>query len=216
MSLRSAKAARKELIELGFISKDTGSFQRKLNRDGAYFRVNLSWCWNEAPKRRVPEKISPRSAKTHAAFSPPYKYKKTSYESKNQKTQALRLKPSGVCKANKKDPAPTLRDVRPEDLRRFSRLKILFDQARRERWIGGSEADFLNWVAAAVRAQTVKARSPVRVFLGIVRKGHWQFITQAQEERARAAIHRNRARKERGSSAGVLQGFGLGVERNLA
>jgi hypothetical protein len=42
VSLRAVKAARKELIALGLITKDTGSLQRKLNRDGAYFRINLA------------------------------------------------------------------------------------------------------------------------------------------------------------------------------
>src|SRR5262249_22308288 len=100
ISLRSVKAARRELIEGGFISKDTGSFQWKLNRDGAYFRINLSWSWNEVPKRCAPEKFSPRSAKTHPAFAPPYKDRKTSYESKTQKTESCALKLPGVCKAN--------------------------------------------------------------------------------------------------------------------
>jgi hypothetical protein len=84
--------------------------------------------------------------------------------------------------------------VKGEDLKRYSRLKTLFKQAVAAKWIRGSEADFLNWVAAAVRAQTVEARSPVRVFLGIVRKGRWEFITQAQEDRARASIIRNQGR----------------------
>ena len=41
LSLRSVRAARKELIAMNFISQDTGSTQRKLNRDGSYFRINL-------------------------------------------------------------------------------------------------------------------------------------------------------------------------------
>jgi hypothetical protein len=195
ISVRSAKAARKELIEAGFISKDTGSFQRKLNRDGAYFRVNLEWTDKReitpAGEQGASPRISPRRAATHPNFAPPYKYRETSYESKNQKTQSLHFRPSGVCKANRKG-EPTLRDVKPDDLKSFSRLKSLFEQAAAARWIRDSEAGFLNWVAAAVRAQTTKARSPVRVFVAIVRQGRWELITQAQEERARAAILRNR------------------------
>ena len=190
LSARSVKSARKELIDSGFITKDTNSYQRKLNRDGAYFRINLAW--KEKPKQGVtPPKISPRRAETHPNFAPPYKDKKTSYESKNQKTLNFASKPPGVCKANHEE-EPTLRDVKPEDLKRFSRLKTLFMQAVEAGWLRGSEANFLNWLAAAVRAQTVEARSPVRVFLGIVKKGRWEFITQAQEDRARAAFTRNR------------------------
>jgi len=43
ISERSARSARAELLELGFITDDEGSLQRKLNRTGAYFTVNLSW-----------------------------------------------------------------------------------------------------------------------------------------------------------------------------
>ena len=197
ISLRSVKAARKELIKMRIISKDTGSFQRKLNRDGAYFRMNLSWTDKRelaASEGGAPPKISPLRAETHPIFAPPYKDKKTSYESKNQKTETRALKLTGICKANPEG-KPTLRDVKPEDLKRFSTLKALFRQAVEAGWIRDSEANFLNWLGAAVRAQTVEARSPVRVFLGIVRKGRWEFITQAQEDRARAAIVRNREKK---------------------
>jgi hypothetical protein len=196
LSLRSVKAARKELIRMGLVSKDTGSFQRKLNRDGAYFQLNLSWTDGRKPAQGeggTPPKTAPRRAASHPKIAPPYKDRETSYESKNQKTENRALKLTGVCKANL-GLEPTLRDVKGEDLKRYSRLKTLFKQAVAAKWIRGSEADFLNWVAAAVRAQTVEARSPVRVFLGIVRKGRWEFITQAQEDRARASIIRNQGR----------------------
>ena len=51
LSLRSVRTARKELIEMGFISQDTGSTQRKLNRDGSYFRINLAWKEKSASER---------------------------------------------------------------------------------------------------------------------------------------------------------------------
>lgn len=205
ISLRSAKSARKTLIELGFISKDTGSFQRKLNRDGAYFRIDLSWTEPRSVKagEGASPRISPRRAETHPVFAPPYKDRKTSYESKNQKTQSRALNLPGVCKAN--SGKPTLRDVRPEDLKRYSRLRLLFEEAVARKWIQNSEASFLNWVAAAVRAQTVNARCPVRVFLSIVKRGRWELITQVQEERARSSIIRNR-RREEGERSRVFHG----------
>jgi len=208
LSLRSVKAARQELIKMRLISKDTGSFQRKLNRDGAYFQLNLAWTDGRKVARSeggTPPKSAPRRAASHPKFAPPYKDKKTSYESKNQKTQSRALKLTGVCKANQEG-EPTLRDVRLEDLKRYSRLKILFRQAVAAKWIRDSEPDFLNWVAAAVRAQTVEAHSPVRVFVGIVRKGRWNFITQAQEDRALAAIVRNRVRRIPENIRGLLHG----------
>src|SRR5262249_40247258 len=43
ISERAARSARAELIHIGWITKDTGSFQRKLNRDGAYFVIDPLW-----------------------------------------------------------------------------------------------------------------------------------------------------------------------------
>lgn len=189
LSLRSAKGARKALILSGLITKDTASFQRKLNRDGAYFRFNCSWVGRK--------RFAPLAAKNRVIFAPPYKDKKTSYEFKNQKTEAEALKRSGVCKANvsRREGEPTLKDVKREDLKSFPRLRLLFEQAIKARWLIGSESDLLNWTAAAVRSNTVAARDPVRVFISIVREGRWQLITQAQEDRARAAIRHYRERE---------------------
>jgi hypothetical protein len=189
LSLRSVKSARKGLIVLGLITKDTSSFQRKLNRDGAYFRFNCDW--------KSSKEIAPRNAKSRAIFAPPYKYKKTSYEFKNQKTQSPALKRAGVCKANasRKEGGPTLKDVRQEDLKSFPRLRVLFEQGVKARWLKGSESDLLNWTAAAVRSNTVRARDPVRVFISIVRGRRWDLITQGQEDRARAAIRHYRERE---------------------
>jgi hypothetical protein len=81
-----------------------------------------------------------------------------------------------------------------EDLLAYSRTEALYQQAVSARWIQGSEANLLNWIAAAVRAKTCRARDPVRVFLGIVKRGLWSHITDADEERARRAINRYRYR----------------------
>ena len=43
LSERSVRSARSELLALGWLVDDEGSKQWKLNRDGAYFAINLSW-----------------------------------------------------------------------------------------------------------------------------------------------------------------------------
>jgi len=43
LTIRSVRAARKDLLTLGIITPDTTRYQKKLNRDGAYFTINLSW-----------------------------------------------------------------------------------------------------------------------------------------------------------------------------
>lgn len=201
VSLRAAKAARRDLIELGFISKDTGSVQRKLNRDGAYFRVNLSWKGEKEKLRQgkpgvvtrfgIPESgIAPRPVKSCPAFAPPIKEKKTPYGSKDQKARPS--KAPGVFSIQERGRGPALRDVQPEDLKDFRRTEALYHQAVAARWLRDSEASFLNWVGAAVRAKTCRASDPVRVFLGIVRRGLWSHITDNDEERARLAIRHYR------------------------
>lgn len=182
LSLRSVKSARKALIGSELITKDTGSFQRKLNRDGAFFRFNCNWSGER--------KFAPLGAKSRVIFAPPYKYKKTSYEFKNQKTQSSALKPAGVCKANAGK--PDLRDVRREDLKTVPRLGELFRQGVAAGWAKGSEAEFLNWIASAIRVNSARAHDPVRVFVAIVRQRRWELITQAQEDKARAVIRRYR------------------------
>ncbi len=200
LSLRSAKAARKELIQSGFIDKDTTSFQRKLNRDGAYFKVSLTWTG----RRVLSPRFAPLASKNSPQFAPPYKYMKTSYEIKNQKSQSTALKLAGVCNANI-GRGPDLRDVRREDLKSFSRAEALFLQAVKAGWIRGSESDLLNWMAAAVRANTAKkVRDPVRVFVSIVRQRKWHVISQTQEDRARVLI--GRYRENRGTEPRMFHG----------
>lgn len=185
LSLRSVKSARKALIDCELITKDTGSFQRKLNRDGAFFRFNCDWVERK--------QFAPLRGKSRAIFAPPYKYRKTSYEFKNQKTQSMALKRAGVCKANEAQ-KPDLRNVRAEDLKTVPRVRELFAQGVKAGWAVGSEAEFLNWTAAAVRALRVPARDPVRVFIAIVKGKRWELITAAQENLARTAIARFRER----------------------
>lgn len=129
---------------------------------------------------------------------------KTSYEIKNQKSQSTALKLAGVCNANI-GRGPDLRDVRREDLKSFSRAEALFLQAVKAGWIRGSESDLLNWMAAAVRANTAKkVRDPVRVFVSIVRQRKWHVISQTQEDRARVLI--GRYRENRGTEPRMFHG----------
>jgi hypothetical protein len=188
VSERAARAARAELIRLGWITKDTGSFQRKLNRDGAYFVINPAW--------RRTAKRAPLHPEKCMGSAPPIEKPETPYGSKNQKP-ALRPK-TGVCKANDGEvlERPTLRNIRLEDLRRLSRLKVLYAQATAAKWLAQSEANLRNFVAAAARATRVDGDA-VRVFVGIVRRGLWHHLTSADEDRATIALKRDRERQAR-------------------
>jgi hypothetical protein len=81
LSERSTRSARAELIRLGWISKDTGSFQRKLNRDGAYFVIDTAWG-------RVLNPVAPPRQKNAVRFAPPTEKPETPLDLKNQKLAA--------------------------------------------------------------------------------------------------------------------------------
>ncbi len=212
VSKRAARYARGELVRLGWISRDESSFQRKLNRDGAYFEVDLNWkcpdqtepCMsnhrscgvgegNETCGAQQPA-IAPRPPKKEAHFAPPGERPKTPYGSKNQRTR--RTEPVGVS-LRRRENRPTIHAVRIQDLHSFTLTEELYWQAVGKRIIEHSESNALNWLAAAVRAKSVRSGDPVRVFVGIVRQGLWSHVTQEQEERARQALARFREQNPR-------------------
>jgi hypothetical protein len=221
LSERSVRSARAELLGLGFLTADEGSIQRKLNRTGAYFTVNLSWVAPVEPKvvAKVGESIpsersspvdnffacnarfAPPRAENIRNFAPPYKDKKTLFRSKNQRTQAERLMPTGLCAAKTKEripgvlgalPPPNIRDVRAEDLQSFRRVEELYRQAVKVQLIEPSEANVINFIGAAAKATRVKGEAP-RIFMGIIRGKLWRNLTSADEDRAVGALRRYRA-----------------------
>ncbi len=212
LGLRAVRYAQANLRQAGWISKDTGSFQRKLNRDGAYFVINLEWNPPGQRRRLIsdrpsvivnPDKpcseIAPLRPENGRQFAPPTKDKESSIEVKHQ--EALPSEVTGVCSVEAAArrpspqqealPTPSLWNIVPTDLQRLSRIKVLYSQAAHVGWIQPSEAAGLNFLAAAVRARQVVG-DPVRVFVGIVKAGLWQNITQDQEEQARRAFARLR------------------------
>jgi hypothetical protein len=201
ISERAAAYARAELIACGFLTPDESSTQRKLNRDGAYFRINLEFRallsggkgTKVSQTATTPRDFAPRVPVNPPVFAPPYKDRKTSSieESKNQKAPGAEA--AGVFKKGKEG-APNLRNIRLENLWRFSDVESLYFQACAAGLVKGSEAKALEFLAAAVRARSVKDGEPVRVFVGIIRKGLWHHITQADEDTARRALVRFRER----------------------
>jgi Mn-dependent DtxR family transcriptional regulator len=186
LSERAVRYARKTLIELGCIESDEGSHQLKLNRDGAYFVLNLECTFVKREKKvaaTVPD-FAPLPPEKCTDFAPPNKDKKTSIEIKHQETLPP-AKPAGVFLERKEH--PNLWDIKPEDLWHFGRLEELYFQASKAGWIKPCEAMALNFLAAAVRAREA-GNDPPRFFVALIRKRLWSHITQAQEDRGRAAL----------------------------
>jgi len=161
--------------------------------------INPAW-------RRVVRRSAPPTPEKCTESAPPIEIPGTPYGSKNQKAaqpQRAASRPvTGVCEANERKipERPSLRDIKPEDLKRLPRLKVLYAEATAANWLNRSEANLRNFVAAAARATRVEG-DPVRIFVGIVRKALWHHLTSADEERATSALRRER---EAGTKAGKV------------
>ena len=198
LSLRSVRYAQARLRTLGWIGKDTGSKQWKLNRHGAWFRIHLDWQPSVTPGTD----FAPPSVQNGIPVAPPKEDRKTPSESKNQRT------PAGVFKPQSKTrplPPPSLRNILRADLHDSDRLRALLPQAVARGWVRDCEADALNFFAAAVRARSTTARDPVRVFVALVRDRCWGYATQAHEDEARLCSRKGESRQAPGMDISVSQ-----------
>ena len=114
--------------------------------------------------------------------------------------QQLTVSLSGICPAPAEAsgcrpapalPPPNVFRVELNDLRKPLRLEALYFEFVRRGKLAHSEANALNFAAAAVRAGRLSHLSEqrrVRIFFGIIRRRLWGYITQAEEERARCVL----------------------------
>ena len=117
-------------------------------------------------------------------------------------------------------PAPTLNDVRVEDLKDTVRLLVLLAQAIAREMVGSSEADRLRFVAAAEHALAVGKGNPPGLFLYLVRGRLWRYLTQEDEDRAsrRLKLHQYGPLREVGGGVfrpAVAMGPGLSEDARL-
>ncbi len=202
LTIRSVRLARAKLLKLGLITPDSTKYQRKLNKDGAYFTINLSWA--ESKKGRYADKkhptdprlpssqISPPRVKNDAEISPPYRNKISSKESRNQETQSNALKFAGFSGER-----VSIRNVREQDLRNIKLCEALYIDACSRGLGDKSEMGAINFLASVCRARDIaeKEQRPhdaPRLFMGILKARRWNHINQVQEERARGAIAKRR------------------------
>ena len=214
ISERSVLYSREKLIKEDIITGDDTQKQWKLNRFGAFFEINVNkkdskrvihregsgGAFSCPAAERVPvenslstsHKIAPQGTKNCSHFAPPIRDKKPYYVNRNQKPQVSPKPRSGVLMKQTGEGEPNIRNVSFEDLLSFSRTETLYRQACRIGLLNQSEASKLNFIAAAVHAKNIKEGDPVRVFMSIIRRGLFHHVTQAEEERARAAIRKYR------------------------
>jgi hypothetical protein len=101
-------------------------------------------------------------------------------------TTALSAAPSGETAL----PPPTLRHLRIEDLRDTDRLLQLYAQAVSAGLLSCSEADRLTFVALAQHVLSYRPDNPGGLFLQLLRKRQFDYITQDDEDRAQRRLKR--------------------------
>jgi len=183
LDLRNVKAARKQLIQLGWILPGNES-QISLNRWGLPVVINLQW---EDTKRTEELKTPPLEGQNEAK-TPPLIDRELSYSKRsiNQKTQ----RSTGVKNKQKVVPTPNLKHIALEDLRDSARLDLLYREATQAGSLRHSEFNRLQWFAAAEHALAVGKQNPCGLFAAIYRQKLWRHITHDQEDIARAKLKR--------------------------
>ncbi len=221
---RAVKAARSELVALGWLAPES-SAQAALNRWGRAYRIDLGW----SPTRPVGgAQLPPPRAHSGAQSLPPDLHQDPLPGLRKNQDPAS-CGPAGfedggmkACEAARSETAesarpsaersrlvaagelapPRLEDVRPEDLADADRLMELHRQAAARGLVGMSEADRLKFAAAAEHARSVGLRNPCGLFARIVGRGWWHFATLSEEERAARRLREHRGAGKPGRSAG--------------
>jgi hypothetical protein len=85
-------------------------------------------------------------------------------------------------------PPPTLRHIIPEDLQSTDRLLALCEEAQQQHLLGRSESDRLTFLALAEHARVVGSQNPCGLFAALVRRQHWHFVTDSDEDTAHARL----------------------------
>jgi len=209
--LRSVKAARKYLVEIGWLRTFHAS-QRMGNRWGTYTLISLSWT-RTALERHTdahagpPASQSPPPSKFCTTGLPPLlqKDREPFQESQHQQPTltaettraALPLYPPALLSHEKtgvkirdthtrKAPPfpPTLQHIVSDDLCDTARLLILFAQAQRQGLIDGSDSARLTFVAMAEHARGLGTANPCGLFAALVRRQCWHYVTDRDEDAA--------------------------------
>ena len=220
LCLRSVKSARQVLIDLGWISKDTGSHQLKLNRTGAYFVINLNWCEDDehisasraalscTAQEEKSSAFAPLPPENAPPLAPLIKQSTSLQEVKNQKPRTTKKQGDTVQNTKKQKIGSSgfseeisFFDIKPEDITQVSRLLKLYQSAVRLGIVVQSRLSLLNFIAAAAKAKRI-GRNPVAIFVWTVRNG-FQYLADKDEIRAQEVLAGVR-RKNQNQSYGRL------------
>jgi hypothetical protein len=194
IDVRSIKAARSELVRLGWISIEDGDRQSAMNRWGRACRIDLGWslpdCRQSPPLDRAG--LSPITTPSVNQEPPWEKIQHQEPASGRPVQTGIQLSDSGQgsTASGLILPAPILADIRREDLADVGRTLKLLDQAVAKGLVGTSEHDRLRFVALAVHCLAI-GQKPGGLFMALLRRGAWEFVTQGEEDAARRLLKNN-------------------------
>lgn len=178
VDVRTVKSARKELIDRGWLLARSAT-QCQLNRSGLPVVINLEWSFESGrPVRESP----PPCAQKRTGSPPPIENKKLSSRVKNHKP--AKRGPAGVSMRSGGRPSPDLMRVTVEDLHEPNRVEALYRLAVHQKLVACTPCDRLRFFGAAERAKRVADQNPSGLFMALVRRRQWAFITQRDEDRA--------------------------------
>lgn len=184
VDLRNIKAARKRLVDIGWLVLQPTP-QGRLNRWGVSFTINLDW--SSAPRLNQELKTPPPERLSTTGLPPLINNQELSTRYKNQEPATRRPK-AGVWKKTERQGKPSLRDLQRADLSDPHRLTELLRQAQRDGLVTKSECDRLRFFGAAERARSVATQNPCGLFATLVRRQLWHHITQRDEDAARLRL----------------------------
>ena len=217
---RRVIAARKNLVQAGWIAPEPGDSQRAQNRWGRAYVIDLGWSSSAGAGK------TPPTAESGTEMRPPLISNQNPLPRGKNQNPAIGG-PAGVCSRQgpgKTLPPPDLRTIRPEDLVDTARMLELHRQAVARGVVAEGEAGRLQVLAAAEHARSVGNRNPSGLFASIVGRGLWKFLTSADEDSASRRIRAHRRAEEatqpRSSvpaspSLPAVQGPGLSADGEL-
>ena len=176
VDLRNVKRARQHLADIGWLQV-VPSHQRRLNASGPVCVVSLDW--SPSVTRETP----PPPALSTSGLPPPGSDRNLSSRRTHQNPRGRG--PTGVQEELHREFRPTLRCIRPEDLRRKGRLLALHKQACERGLASPGVAGTLRFLALAARARRVGTRNACGLLAWLLREGKWDTITLDDEDRAR-------------------------------
>jgi hypothetical protein len=207
---RRIKAARRHLATLGWL-EIAAVPQPTLNRWGSYVYVSLIWdrpthalgCRPSMPSAGETTLLPPPPQFSTTTLPPLSIHKEPLQEPQHQqlapRPHPLVLAPHTAAHATSPPlhdllrpdgalPPPTLSHIVPADLQDTARLLTLLTQAQTQGLIGKSDSNRLTFCALAEHAKVVGSANPCGLFAALVRRQHWHFVTDSDEDVAQARL----------------------------